>query len=260
MHYFKRIALWIIAITITLSTVSTRLIEAEISEDLRSNLGCVATTESYRLMPEEKVNQILREKLVIFPQSRVSSLSHHIFSLCKKFRFDPAFVLSVIQVESNFKVRAKSNRGAIGLMQVMPHTALHVLRQLTVHSSGKENYRLDDFKNQWVQEEHLFNPYLNTAIGIAYLAWLRDYYHGSAYHTLAAYNLGPARLDQLLSKKRLNPNQTRRYFHAIQQGMGMLRLYEVGHVNYKSQKKNLVKKRSKEKFVQKSTILRVTQV
>ena len=260
MHYFKRIALWVIAITITLSTVSTRLIEAEIPEDLSSNLGCVATTESYRLMPEEKVNQILREKLVIFPQSRVSSLSHHIFSLCKKFRLDPAFVLSVIQVESNFKVRAKSNRGAIGLMQVMPHTALHVLRQLTVHSSGKENYRLDDFKKQWVEEEHLFNPYLNTALGIAYLAWLRDYYHGSAYHTLAAYNLGPARLDQLLSKKKFRPTQTRRYFHSIQQGIGMLRLYEVGHVIQRSQKKNFLKKRRKGRFIQKSSVLGVTQI
>ena len=225
MQYFKQVAVWMLLFTIALSTVSTRLIEAEIPEDLKSQFEVFDSDELNRVMPEEKVNQILRDKLDTLPKEGVARLTQHILSLCGKFKLDPALVLSVIQVESNFRIKAKSPMGALGLMQVMPQTARFVIHQLKMHSFGESGMSHVELKQKLLQRDSLMNPYINTAVGIAYLAWLRDYYQGSAYYTLAAYNLGPAKMDALIARKTFKPVLTRRYYHAVLQGMSALKMY-----------------------------------
>jgi Transglycosylase SLT domain len=226
MQYMKSLALWMLISAVALSTVSTRLIEAEIPEDLKSQLDSIEESDLDRLMPEEKVNRILRDKLDVFPKEGVSSLSQHILFLCREFKLDPALVLSVIQVESNFRIKAQSPMGALGLMQIMPQTAKFVIHQLKMHSLGEEGYDQASLKKKLLHRDSLMNPYINTAIGITYLAWLRDYYQGSAYHTLAAYNLGPTKMDALMARKSFKPVLTRRYYHAVLQGMSSLKVYE----------------------------------
>src|SRR6188472_2689233 len=39
------------------------------------------------------------------------------------YKFDPLWVMSIIRVESHFAASAESNRGAVGLMQLLPSTA-----------------------------------------------------------------------------------------------------------------------------------------
>ena len=71
--------------------------------------------------------------------------------VCRQHHFDPAFILSLIQVESSFRIKARSSVGAIGLMQLMPATALNVARDRRIRFAG---------------ERALTDPYLNLTLGV----------------------------------------------------------------------------------------------
>jgi soluble lytic murein transglycosylase-like protein len=79
---------------------------------------------------------------------------------------DPTLVRAVIQVESNYEPRARSPKGALGLMQVMPSTA----RQYGI--------------------TNLYDPSSNIRAGVAYLKDLLSRFPLAL--ALAAYNAGEA--------------------------------------------------------------------
>ena len=81
---------------------------------------------------------------------------------------DERLVHAVIQVESNYASNARSPKGAIGLMQLMPATAARF---------GAESV------------ESLFDPRVNVDIGVRYLRELLDRF-GRTDLALAAYNAG----------------------------------------------------------------------
>ncbi len=87
--------------------------------------------------------------------------------LAKKYGLDPLLVKAVIKVESDFEVEALSQKGAQGLMQLMPQTA----RDLKV-------------KNVW-------DPHHNIEGGVKYLRKMFAKFNNNLSLTLAAYNAGP---------------------------------------------------------------------
>jgi soluble lytic murein transglycosylase-like protein len=81
-------------------------------------------------------------------------------------------VRAVVQVESAFNPYARSNKGALGLMQLMPAT----IRQYGVTNP--------------------FDPIQNIRAGVAYLRTLLDRYQNKEELALAAYNAGPGAVDK----------------------------------------------------------------
>lgn len=84
-----------------------------------------------------------------------------------KYKLPEALILAVMAVESNFDPRALSDKGAMGLMQLMPATA----RELYVSDA--------------------WDPGQNIEGGSRYLRLLANQYAGDMVRTLAAYNAGP---------------------------------------------------------------------
>ena len=99
---------------------------------------------------------------------------------------DPALVAAVIYAETKFQPR-DSAAGAVGLMQVMPQTALFL-----AHRSGAKTFTTADLEN----------PQVNIAYGSYYLRYLLDEYHGNVTLALAAYNGGESNVDHWVAEAR----------------------------------------------------------
>ncbi|HEX9457846.1 MAG TPA: transglycosylase SLT domain-containing protein [Thermoanaerobaculia bacterium] len=95
-----------------------------------------------------------------------SKFNHLIVEAAKKFDVDAALVSAVIKAESDFNDRELSNKGARGLMQLMPSTA--------------ERFGVTDS----------YDPVANIYGGVRYLRWLLQTFNGNADLAVAAYNAG----------------------------------------------------------------------
>ena len=96
------------------------------------------------------------------------------------YRLNPALLAAVIYTESKFDANARSEAGAIGLMQLLPDTA----KGIALRTGGKRFVVSD-----------LTNPEINVRYGAWYLRHLLDRY-GDERTALAAYNAGQANVDR----------------------------------------------------------------
>jgi soluble lytic murein transglycosylase-like protein len=97
---------------------------------------------------------------------RRSPYDHIIERHADRFGVDPTLVRAVIQVESDFNPRCVSNKGARGLMQLIPDTAKRY---------GVKN---------------IFDPEENIRGGVHYLSDLLRLFNNDLSRALAAYNAG----------------------------------------------------------------------
>lgn len=128
-----------------------------------------------------------------FPPPHYGYFEFHniIHSVALQQGMDPLLIRAVIKTESDFNPYAVSKKGAQGLMQLMPPTAL----SLSVNNS--------------------FDPGENIRGGVRYLKYLLKRFNNNLILALAAYNAGET---SVLKYKKVPPfKETRNYIaHVIQ--------------------------------------------
>lgn len=96
----------------------------------------------------------------------VAKHDEYIVASSKKYNIDPLLIYAQMHQESSFKIRARSHKGASGLMQLMPATA----RRFGVTK--------------------IYDPQQNIEAGVKYMRWLLDTFNGDIVLALAGYNAG----------------------------------------------------------------------
>ncbi|WP_315769890.1 MULTISPECIES: lytic transglycosylase domain-containing protein [unclassified Bradyrhizobium] len=108
----------------------------------------------------------------------------------RRFDIPEGWIHAVMRIESGGDRRARSPKGAIGLMQIMPET-----------------WR--DLRARYNLGADPFDPRDNILAGAAYLRELHDRY--GMRGVLAAYNAGPGRYEHHLATGQPLPDETRAY-------------------------------------------------
>lgn len=122
------------------------------------------------------------QRQYLYPYPHRSVVEHY----AAKYNVDSALVAGMILSESKFRHEAKSSRGAIGLMQLMPETAQWISEQI-------------DDKAYNVGELH--EPQKNIEYGTWYIASLEEEFGGNEVLALAAYNAGRGNVHDWMEEK-----------------------------------------------------------
>lgn len=109
----------------------------------------------------------------------LNDYSGEIDAASEMYRLESSLVRAVIHAESGFRPLAKSKKGAVGLMQLMPDTA----RELGVTDARVPSY--------------------NIRGGTRYLAGLLMKFRGDIDLAVAAYNAGPMAVESIKGYRRM---------------------------------------------------------
>ncbi len=124
--------------------------------------------------------EIERMRTVMRQSSRYgipADLSSAIYDNAVAEGIQPSLAYSLVRVESQFSRFAVSDRGAVGLTQIMPTTAAELDRSATY--------------------DRLFDRDTNLRLGFRYLRIMLQKYGGDLRLALLAYNRGPGTVDSI---------------------------------------------------------------
>lgn len=117
----------------------------------------------------------------IIPKQHIA----RVLNVAKNNAIDPAWLLAIAKKESAFKVNAKSDAGAIGLMQLLPSTAVMLAKNSDIILKNKSD---------------LYDPQINLTLGGKYLKQLLIAQQHHPILATASYNAGPTKVRQWLPK------------------------------------------------------------
>ena len=125
--------------------------------------------------------------------------------------------MAIIKTESGFLPSARSNRGAVGLMQLLPSTAREIAPEL-----GLQIQSDDDLKD----------PDINLHLGVYYLTKLQQLFPEDDVAVLAAYNAGPGvtsqwrRGEPVLELNNIPYPETRNFIKSVERTYGFLKMVQ----------------------------------
>lgn len=154
--------------------------------------------ESKQASPELlQIDALLSTRLPGLGLSLRRRVAQAILEESRNARFDPMFVLGLIEVESSFCGEAVSYAGARGLMQLTPATMEYLAGQEGLRLTSKEIWR---------------DPSLQIRLGVRYLSRLEKRFR-SLDLALMAYNAGPENVKAALEDN--DPNRFGGYVRAV---------------------------------------------
>ena len=140
--------------------------------------------QDYKDRVRKRIEQIISKHYTGLNEKNAVRIPELILIESEKYGYDPLFLTALIITESSFYNWAKSNRGARGLMQLRPATAIALASETHL---------------KWRGNRTLFDPEKNIALGAYYLNKMVSRF-GNLTLALEAYNHGPSRLSKYLRK------------------------------------------------------------
>lgn len=165
-------------------TVFVKILDLAKRKEVEEKSAQVSFQQSYDRKIKEKIRKVISEYQRRMDPQHFEEIPGMILAESKIYGYDPMFVTALIITESSFDNKARSNRGAMGLMQILPRTGVAL-------ASEKEM--------EWKGSPTLYNPEINIALGTYYLNKLENRF-GDLNLALEAYNHGPTRLDKYLKR------------------------------------------------------------
>ena len=144
---------------------------------------------SHRRETVEEIFSLLEKQRTGLAAITKEELAEVIYEEAIRYNYDPKFIMALIFVESECFNWAVSEKGAKGLMQIMPYVARSIARDLDI---------------EWAGDRTLFNPYLNIRMGIHYLTQLMSDFDDVGV-ALTAYNCGPTYVKGLIERNERIP-------------------------------------------------------
>ncbi|PYS94654.1 MAG: hypothetical protein DMF50_12105 [Acidobacteria bacterium] len=131
------------------------------------------------------VRDFLDSNHIRLPRPTVDDIAGSVARASSKYNLPPEMILAVIRIESAFDINAQSDKGAVGLMQLLPSTAQEIAQELRM---------------EWRGDAILRDPSANIEMGAYYLTKMIGQFNNLSV-ALAAYNHGPGRIAELSEAK-----------------------------------------------------------
>lgn len=171
--------------------VSTELPRVEVGAQLDHALELLAKSNHSKILAIDSKTDLRPMILNIVKKSLPKAYQAHAFEVARAViteanhhKMDPFFLLAVIKTESSFKIKARGRHGEIGLMQILPKTAMWLAAQAGIPQN----------------QINLEDPSVNIRIGATYFAQLRSKFEGNGGRYVAAYNMGSLNVRRLIAK------------------------------------------------------------
>lgn len=194
----------------------------ELDTKLNSRIDIVASGmdhDNKRRKMIEAIRQAIKEntytKLSTLDLNRIANA---VIDYSYEYDLSIVYILAQIKQESDFKIKVRSDAGAKGLMQIMPHTMQYI------------EAKMSKPLNSW-------NIYNNIRAGCYYMAEQKDEF-GTYEDAWRAYNWGPDNLRRYNAKEiKIMPEETKKYPEYIKKWASIFAKYGLeGNEFYKRSK------------------------
>jgi soluble lytic murein transglycosylase-like protein len=152
--------------------------------------------EPGKALKQPELEALLTRVAPNLPPDIRTKLAQAVLAESDRAGYDPLLILAVVGVESRFRLKVASERGARGLVQLKPSTfAWIAAREPDV--GGEDADVADD-------------PVIDVRLAVRYFRWLEHRFR-TRDEALMAYNAGPKRIQQYRGRLKDIPDKFKEY-------------------------------------------------